>query len=856
MAPTARALEPEELLAQTGWVRGIVRRLVLDEGLAEDVVQDTWVAALERGSAPAGRGGLRAWLAAVAGNLARRRRRREAVRAALERAAARAEGVEPGAGELERLELQRALVEALVALDEPLRSAVVLRHLDGLAPAEIARRQGCTRELARQRVSRGLAQLRTRLAARDRQGLLALVPLLGRMPALGLGTGGLLVSAKVSAGIAGGVIVAAALWLTTGREPGRGRSEPRAAPAAVAELASPAETAAPPAVEPGTSSAEQRTAPERGPEARAAPCRLVGRVTDTRGVGLARATVRILRTGPEALSVEAERALEPLREDPPRCDEHGALALELPGELVGRRLLAEVACDGFLHRQVELEPEEPFTLALQALPAFVGRLLDPAGQPVPPPGYVRFDVLDAASGERRERTVELEPDGSYRATGLPLGRLVHVEARARGFATRVLALDQALEPDRTETLDVALAPGAVVTGTVLDAKSGAPVAGAKVWLETFTLEPGSVHPHATTGADGRFRLTGANEELSQIDARREATFWLLAEAEGYVSTTTRAFLSEARDDHAYDFELTLEPAGCALELRLALADGRPAAGAQVWTIDAQGNPRMEAADEKGVLLLPDLPAGRIGLWIELREGQALLPALLAEAGAEQGLDPLAGWAHLRSSGTLHALRHDVELAPGETRVLDLVLEAAPASAGLRGRVVDVHGQGVPGVVVHWHLNFEGNGVILAGGWEQVVTEADGSYALAGLHPGTYELWLDLDDPERACSFPAQVYARIEGERTVAVEDLVAGRCLTLEGRVEPAGHDPATLAVVARDPRTRREHARVQPAADGGFRFEPLVERDYELVLLDGERELDRANAGPASAAGLFLRAR
>ena len=149
MTPTARTLELEDLLAQSGWARGLARRLVGDDGLAEEVLQEAWVAALER--APRDRP-LRSWFAVVVRNLALRLRRREAARGEVERRAARREGVPGGQQAVERLQLQRRLADALLALDEPYRSAVIARHLDGLSASEIARRQGCSTSAARHRV--------------------------------------------------------------------------------------------------------------------------------------------------------------------------------------------------------------------------------------------------------------------------------------------------------------------------------------------------------------------------------------------------------------------------------------------------------------------------------------------------------------------------------------------------------------------------------------------------------------------------------------------------------------------------------------------------------------------------------
>jgi RNA polymerase sigma-70 factor (ECF subfamily) len=158
----------EWLLAQGEWMRSLARGLLCDHALAEDVVQESYAAALTRGPRALGpdRERLRPWLAAVVGNLARRARGRAAARAAVEERGARAEATEPADELVARMELQRALAEAVLALDEPYRSAVLLRHVENLDARESARRQGCTRAAARQRVARGLERLRQTLDRR------------------------------------------------------------------------------------------------------------------------------------------------------------------------------------------------------------------------------------------------------------------------------------------------------------------------------------------------------------------------------------------------------------------------------------------------------------------------------------------------------------------------------------------------------------------------------------------------------------------------------------------------------------------------------------------------------------------
>src|SRR5262245_48236445 len=132
-APTAA------LLADASWVRALARALVADAATADDLAQETLLAALERGGDESPMP--RRWLAAVLRNLARRAHRGDARRAARESATARPEAL-PSAHELvERAEGLRRLVALVLALEEPYRSTVLLRYVEELSPSEIAARQ-------------------------------------------------------------------------------------------------------------------------------------------------------------------------------------------------------------------------------------------------------------------------------------------------------------------------------------------------------------------------------------------------------------------------------------------------------------------------------------------------------------------------------------------------------------------------------------------------------------------------------------------------------------------------------------------------------------------------------------------
>lgn len=148
------------------WVRRLAWRMLRDEALADDVAQDVWLAAHEN-AAPllAESGGLRAWLRVVTRNRVRRLLRTDRRRAARERFAVEAAPTTAAspADVVERAELHRTTMDAVMALDEPYREALLLRHLDELDATAIAARQGVSHAAARQRLSRATQMLRERL---------------------------------------------------------------------------------------------------------------------------------------------------------------------------------------------------------------------------------------------------------------------------------------------------------------------------------------------------------------------------------------------------------------------------------------------------------------------------------------------------------------------------------------------------------------------------------------------------------------------------------------------------------------------------------------------------------------------
>ena len=162
MSHASGPLEASEFQSHGRFVQRLARRLEADEAAAEDLAQDTWLAALE--SPPTHRHRLRAWLSSVLRNKAVQRVRTTEHRRAREESVVRdGEATRTGADTAElvkRMELHRHVVEALLELPEPYRSVLVRRFSEGESVAEIAARLALPEPTVRTRLRRGLEKLR------------------------------------------------------------------------------------------------------------------------------------------------------------------------------------------------------------------------------------------------------------------------------------------------------------------------------------------------------------------------------------------------------------------------------------------------------------------------------------------------------------------------------------------------------------------------------------------------------------------------------------------------------------------------------------------------------------------------
>lgn len=158
------ALTTAELSRQAAAVAGLARALVEDEHGAEDLAQDVWLAAIRK--PPSASGSLRGWLSTTVRRLASNQRRGAARRRDREQRFPREEAQESHAIAVERLEIQRLVLEQVLALREPSRTAIYLRYWEGLEPKAIAERVGAPVKTIKSRLARALAELREVLDAK------------------------------------------------------------------------------------------------------------------------------------------------------------------------------------------------------------------------------------------------------------------------------------------------------------------------------------------------------------------------------------------------------------------------------------------------------------------------------------------------------------------------------------------------------------------------------------------------------------------------------------------------------------------------------------------------------------------
>jgi RNA polymerase sigma-70 factor (ECF subfamily) len=819
---------PETLLAHAGWMRALALGLVRDPAAADDVAQDAALAALLH-PPPAGVE-LRPWLAQVVRRFAWRRSRSESRRSEREAWATQPAGPEDAGETLARLDLQRALLDAVRGLEEPVRTTIVQRYFEGRSAAEIAAASGVPASTVRARVARGLELLRARLdrESGSRAAWMALVaPLVprefapsGAVTASVLTHGALTMTlAKVSL-VAGAALVAGLAWWHFAPQ-----GEP-SEPLALAPLEEPlgseltqevresvreevvdprsADDSAGPAVAPRPAQVELH--PALAPELRGS---FEVRFVDDHGapwIGVDLRTSMPIGDGDLELArgasdVEGRARVEVALPNWARAnvDRPGGAAAAI--DLVARR----PGC-ATRHLEVVVRAGDVTNLGdvvLVGAGTLRGRVVDEHGRVV---GDARVGVLEAAALEaldegERERfarkgshlldellTRVVRADGSFEFDDVAPGR-VRVWAHAPG---RRYALGDAVDVSADGTVPElelvlpALAAGDRIAGRVV----GPDGLGRPASLEVIARKATTLSMEWTqTDLEGRFDFT-----LDFLDAVYDLTAMDGLDELGPASAT-----GVRPGDLGIEIVL-----GSADPLRVHVVDE---AGAAVSGAEIRISTRTLSYEAKARELAP----GEYGL---------------DRPGKEFAIEVVA--AGFRQE---HSRRFEPHAAPAR---IDLVLRRAPAVRG----VVTAGGVPQPNAPVT-AFEYDPLGSMTVNGLRCRVSAFDCGATRSDAH-GRFELFVDTDAPI-VVRASAEGWVDAESEpveparlRADDVLELALGRGGSIEGRVlVPAGESAAGRIVGAHRGDGRPISTRT--AEDGTFRFERLMPGDWYVLPLQAE---------------------
>ncbi|MBK7875669.1 MAG: sigma-70 family RNA polymerase sigma factor [Planctomycetes bacterium] len=785
----------------------VARHLAADEASAEDVVQATFLAALEHAERFDAERDLESWLVGIATNQAQKLRARQA------RTPDPVRLVLPEDGDpVERAELAEfvATLDATLARVPEAYRAVLREHLaDGRSPEEIARKLARSPNTVRVQLHRGLKHLRRLLPAGFAVGGLALVarprglatvrelvlsrgaefaPLTATGSGVGGTSGGGTMSSKLVLIVSVAALLGVAAWI--GLRPSRGSVAPLVAqPALAEEVAQPAaraELAAPDV-------ASRASNPDGS-----GPALLLGAtgaltVEVAWSDGTPAAGVEVVASksdGPKPRQVRYQRG-DTGADGRWRTDhiEAGAVQVGVSGRKPGGTVVVVVG------------EERTLRLVLDRGVDVTGRVVDPAGAPVAGavvfygwPNWPRaMQTIGRAGADGRFAFRSLRPDIALAAL-----------TPQHSGSPEVWLRDAAAPAPELRTVELALRDGeTALRGTVFGA-DGERVAGA--WVRIASRDPERAWPSLWLECDeqGEFLAEGLRAggvRLSTAPPEGPCTSQELTLQPGVLNT----------------IELRLAR-GVTVRGRLTRADGAPALGASVQhdqsqsLFDDEVCYRFSRVDADGNYEVGPLPPGRFALVAELRDDAH-------ELRTREGR-----W---------------FEAVDGSELVWDVVLGEPHA---IQGRVLDADGAPLAG----WDVQagaLEGPGHSP----KSARTDALGRFRISGCVVTQHTVWVYAPGPriqaraEAVGVLPDQTDLELRVTPMTEPSSFVRGRVLNSNGT-------PATGVQVQLCTPERCVTTSESDVQDGTFRLGPVVAGTYELVAVLPDRNNHRVPGAIALA--------
>lgn len=702
MTPDSTPLDLDHLLAQSAWLKRLVRSLIRDADLREDVEQDTWLAAVSfRGKIDRPR----EWLFHRLRGALLHRVRAEARRRRREQQAAVAPAAADAAGIVEQAEQQQRLARLVLGLDEPYRTAILLRYFQAQAPVQIAQRLGLPAGTVRSHLSRGIDLLRQRLDAeygtstRWHAALLPFVVEASPPSATALLIGAAMSGKGMLAALLTTSLVALCLiFAETPPEPstalaGRpaGQALAARASAEVADVAREHDGVRRILAVGGISGAvatSQADAPsDRAP--------LRGLVVDTHARPLSGARVAVVdRSRPTDVLV-----------GPLWTDAQGRFSLP-PDTPTGADVLICVECPRHMPFQSALWAGGLLRIPLCEATVIEGRVLDQRAG---------VAIVGARVGARGVATSETAADGSYRVE-VPVSQCITLWIQPRDCMP--IEREIAVPEVGVYRLDVMVEAATPLAVEVVDAESGAPLAGASIGLLSAVARGLDL---GTSDATGAVRI-GVAEGSSRV--------MLAVRRDGYA--VMRAVVEASAAQPAKIALLR----GCTVQVQVVDEHGSPASGCELsYRVGARHD--NDAVRQQRVDLIPRQPGVECGL-IDLAEqstcdgeGRVAVP----------DLSPLSEVAFTAELPGAEARGRVFTGRPGEAATLRLQL-AKVRSASVFG-TLSFNGEPGP-IPFRFVVGFQhGEGRANADGTFRFETVETGSVKITAVVPGIAELTEDV-----------------------------------------------------------------------------------------------------------------
>ena len=787
------AFDAESLLEHASWMRDLARRLVERDDRADDLAQEVWVKALEHPPRPGPT--LRGWLATVARNLARADRRAGSRRSQRELESVRAsERSTTDADPLDlvlRLGAQRELASALLELEEPYRTTLLLRYFEDRSVRWIASHQRVPVATVKTRLARGIARLRTRLEPRlgpdGRTGVLALLPLIAQSPASSLPpvlVGVLAVNLKLTL-VALLLAVAGVSYFLFSRP----SSELERAPALAAEptpaLSEPRPSTLPaarPAELPAPSQASRvEITPERASETAPAPASestVRGRVIDVVARPIAGVAIGVRLTDDETLRIDA-----PGSTSAPVTAADGSFSIAADDARGRLTVLDESWATVLEGKPVRPGSDQESLIVVAPRIELSGVVLDEFGLPIE--GAVVRLVAPSDLRARLSAVLDFSVDvhlstvsdarGRFALSAAPAIAGATLGAEAKDFQPHEQEAPLVSRADLVLTCERPVLTSSLLEGRVLD-PAGAPVEGARVSLGVDATK---------SDADGRFsfRLDDPESFNARIAAEniRIDRGILLAVKPGYLPAELRARGRREDGEPIWPADVVLRLGSDPLVIAGSVvdADGEPLAGIHVWL----ANPTFFGGiiDEREPNGFPHLThvenelAGAQPGWHRVEsdeDGAFVIEGVLERDYVLAAMDP----------ETL--LRVEMKDVPGGDENVVITFPADAVYPVLRGKIVDARGAPVESARVFpmcdaFQTRLGGNVVSTQhDAAESTLTDAEGVFELPNVPRDLVYLRIEADDtvPLEWGRHVTGGLAKLVGEKAEELVITVGRRC--------------------------------------------------------------------------------